>query len=716
MSLVENTLQNFKDGKESVFLDALKKRIEFSNENIIELSDLLRDTKSIIAGGSVLSAYSNFEINDIDIYVNFSSFPKLIDFLHNTGKYRKFSFINLAPAYDQSFFRKNNIMYHFIATPKNYLDPNVDILIVPDNYDTRLVAQNFDLSFCEIWFDGQNTYAVDIEGIRNKEGILKPDYTESLLKYFNQFIIKRIKKYIRRGFRIKYIADNKTSDFYMDNIGVYIEGVEKNTINNLTEGIDIKYEGKTMYPEELIVKCILRLFLNNIDSVNYNTSGLSPMYLIYNLLLEKFTIRNLFNVLQKFFRIADPYKWKLATLNDVRTEEELDSASVNAYSYDYDKEDRKNVDDPKTFEPIPDIKNLRINLKIKLLIVSLILNVESNKYQFIHNEPYIQYFNKVLNFDISCDDTKYYVPITLKVRNTQARNAVVPRGRESQSIGYNNLNNNMFLSKIIFQNDFYKLSIGRLYTIYAMLNERDAFIVKTLDYFIDIKGLLVFDNSMGDDADIRNYLLEDVNNIIFVLDTPTGYKLEGITLDSLYDFRNKIIVECNGTYEKGAVALSHVIFDNWYFKIGFSTNYNISLTKVNLIIDSIERDNINRIFLLTDIKELNSITFLENIQYGQGKNIFNHGFNYISATHCDDSKTYVFTNVIKAKSEFDLSTSGGAEESKENTTIQESKENDGGNVTGLSNKVDGKPAKKRKTSQKKNKKSGKRKYKNIKNS
>ena len=122
---------------------------------------------------------------------------------------------------------------------------------------------------------------------------------------------------------------------------------------------------------------------------------------------------------------------------------------------------------------------------------------------------------------------------------------------------------------------------------------------------------------------------------------------------------------------------------------------------------------------MEDIKELNSITFLENIQYGQGKNIFNHGFNYISATHCDDSKTYVFTNVIKAKSEFDLSTSGGAEESKENTTIQESKENDGGdtvNCPGLSNKVDGKPAKKRKTSQKKNKKSGKRKYKNIKNS
>ena len=57
---------------------------------------------------------------------------------------------------------------------------------------------------------------------------------------------------------------------------------------------------------------------------------------------------------------------------------------------------------------------------------------------------------------------------------------------------------------------------------------------------------------------------------------------------------------------------------------------------------------------MEDIKELNSITFLENIQYGQGKNIFNHGFNYISATHCDDSKTYVFTNVIKAKSEFTI--------------------------------------------------------------
>ena len=270
----------------------------------------------------------------------------------------------------------------------------------------------------------------------------------------------------------------------------------------------------------------------------------------------------------------------------------------------------------------------------------------------------------------------------------------------------------MFLAKIIFQNDFYKLSIGGLYTIYTMLNERDAFSLKTLDYFIDIKGLLVFDNSMGDDTDIRNYLLEDNNNIIFVLDTPSGFKLEGITLDSLYDFRNKVIVECNGTYESGAVALSNVVFDKWYFKIGFSTNYNITLAKVNLIIDSIERDDINRIFLLTDIKELNSITFLENVQYGQGKNIFNHGFNYISATHCDDSKTYVFANAIKAKPEFDISNSGVSEESKESVVIQESKENDGGNATGLSSKIDGKP----KTSKKKNKKSDKVRSKNRKHS
>ena len=49
-------------------------------------------------------------------------------------------------------------------------------MIINDDVSVNSVVTNFDLSFCEIWFDGENVYSNDPESITTKTGYLKKDY------------------------------------------------------------------------------------------------------------------------------------------------------------------------------------------------------------------------------------------------------------------------------------------------------------------------------------------------------------------------------------------------------------------------------------------------------------------------------------------------------------------------------------------------------------
>jgi len=196
---------------------------------------LLKENGAIIAGGSVLSTYGSdkHSINDLDIYVNVSNAKNLIQyFLVNDFQV---SNINLTPAYDQSFFKKNNIISRFSLyknVPGNKYnrstleykmhDSNrwidIDIMIIPDNVKCSTVASNFDLSFCEIWFDGEKIHTKNSttkEHVKNKSGILNKEYTNALLSCFNKFIINRINKYTTNyGYKI---AINSNSDIQVGN-------------------------------------------------------------------------------------------------------------------------------------------------------------------------------------------------------------------------------------------------------------------------------------------------------------------------------------------------------------------------------------------------------------------------------------------------------------------------------------------------------------------
>jgi hypothetical protein len=213
---------------EKVFRKRLKRVRPFDENKLSSLSYILQETGAVIAGGGVLGAYTDFYSGDLDFYVSLDQCSKLINFIINSG-YRNIEF-NLAPSYDQSFFRKNGIMgrLFFIMnrrfrtkrrneflTDRNHDEDNIqhrtirsdidiDIMIVPTRRDVLKAVTNFDLSFCETWYDGKNVYTADFNGVTTKKGILQPNYTEALIKYSNFFIIKRMNKYTERGFEITY--------------------------------------------------------------------------------------------------------------------------------------------------------------------------------------------------------------------------------------------------------------------------------------------------------------------------------------------------------------------------------------------------------------------------------------------------------------------------------------------------------------------------------
>ena len=173
--------------------------IDFANG----LSNVLRETGALLAGGSVLSIIHKKYIHDLDIYVQLSNSKKILDFLRDND-FSVYS-INIAPAYDQSFFRKNRIIERVVCSGLARGNTIfIDIMIIPDEVQPVEVTSNFDLTFCEIWYDGVAINGTDMQGSLEKRGRVREEYLDSLLNHFNKFIAKRIIKYTEKGYRISY--------------------------------------------------------------------------------------------------------------------------------------------------------------------------------------------------------------------------------------------------------------------------------------------------------------------------------------------------------------------------------------------------------------------------------------------------------------------------------------------------------------------------------
>ena len=182
-------------------------------DNSQEIKKMLIESKSVISGGSLLSLYNNEPFNDIDLYVNVNNLSIV---LHHLSK-MMYSPLNkcqyISSSYCKSFFKENGIIGRFPFTNGKY---SIDVIVISEVKNIISVVSNFDLTFCEIWYDGKNIEATDFEGIVNKVGTIKESYKRKLIHDLNYYTYIRIMKYTEKGYDIKNLDIDAITEKFHD--------------------------------------------------------------------------------------------------------------------------------------------------------------------------------------------------------------------------------------------------------------------------------------------------------------------------------------------------------------------------------------------------------------------------------------------------------------------------------------------------------------------
>ncbi len=175
-----------------------------SDESLLKfLNMVLKNTGAIISGRFILKAIGSFVDEssvDIDIYVptkNAEHLRVIMKYLFNSINIKKY-FASDSPKFS---FKKNGIVSisKYSKSIPEYAE--MDIMEVNSDRTPVDIVKNFDLTFCENWYDGTNVYMTYPEHVKTKKGFLENHYL-NILYTGNPVLLNRIKKYIKRGFRV----------------------------------------------------------------------------------------------------------------------------------------------------------------------------------------------------------------------------------------------------------------------------------------------------------------------------------------------------------------------------------------------------------------------------------------------------------------------------------------------------------------------------------
>ena len=240
---LDDLTDKYKEVMQSVFTFS----VDNEKKNFFEkFSKALSDTGALHAGGSLTviaittQKHINYVIQDIkdgyidlDIYVDANNYNTMLNVFIDIGF--KIEKTVGTPAYDASFMRENQIITRVCLKKEKLL---VDLMIVHNkNGKTPLdVVQNFDLTCCEVWFDGKRCNASHFDDFKQKPvemtagGLInniaystipetqsprpgthkkarvttmRPQYVSKYISG-NNFLHKRVRKYETRGFVIKF--------------------------------------------------------------------------------------------------------------------------------------------------------------------------------------------------------------------------------------------------------------------------------------------------------------------------------------------------------------------------------------------------------------------------------------------------------------------------------------------------------------------------------
>ena len=76
----------------------------------------------------------------------------------------------MASEYDSSFFKKNNIKFKVEVNFKNI---KCDVMVVGNNKNVLDILKNFDLTCCQLWYNGKIFDGTHIKETLNKQYIFK---------------------------------------------------------------------------------------------------------------------------------------------------------------------------------------------------------------------------------------------------------------------------------------------------------------------------------------------------------------------------------------------------------------------------------------------------------------------------------------------------------------------------------------------------------------
>ena len=138
------------------------------------INKTLSDNNAIVAGGFLLNSVNNHMTGnvDVDMYVPCKNLAKFNKMMAKLGECRGLLQHN-ATFYCHSFLKMNGIrsvQAFYNLTTKNHV---MDIMAVRNSRSPLDVVQNFDLTFCQIWYDGTNVFATHPDHIRTKKGYLQ---------------------------------------------------------------------------------------------------------------------------------------------------------------------------------------------------------------------------------------------------------------------------------------------------------------------------------------------------------------------------------------------------------------------------------------------------------------------------------------------------------------------------------------------------------------
>lgn len=616
----------------------------------LNFASILIENEAIVAGGSLLhlielankydnnldEIIDNFSelYTDTDIYVNKRNAANLIQNLLNIDYNIKISPIVACP-YDQSFFYKNKILGLF-RLKHRYVGDYIDIIIIDDEVSVQQVVTNFDLSFCELWYDGRSMYSYNKEDVINKRGILKPDYVNSLIKHFNKFILKRIEKYSKRGYNISYSIPLQ----YLDGSNIDISINEKLLIANTEEEWVIRFLLKLAFkPNNInnsyrdIIECLsiknLQQFVDKCLELPRSEVYKFNQVLKYAIdILKETSPVAYYNIMEHQFRRLGFVSFEHAVSYYTQDlSDEPDEDMTRERNNNDEDDDGGNNDGGLITHENDDNDDNDNDEQMRQQREHLRRIAQQNLHRDDENEEMPTYDEDEDDND-PIDENGYFV---YNVETNESIRDHLEKQARHHHISYTDANN---FADILLDILRYTTSVPE---------------ARIINNFLE--GLQVVDFIEMESYGLREYLELDVNNIIFITKNRNEFNAYGAKVQQLRDINN-LFVKCN---DIDNFNYGNVDFNNWYLDKLLGMSGAIHLDDVKNISnylnehrdELVESSELRMFYLEKEPIPLTPISTLRNVIINSGLNIFGNQVNIVSGTHCGEGTTLDVYKVYK---------------------------------------------------------------------